>query len=305
MTWTVLEQCVIPHNAEQGPEDGLLIMPEKGLYVVADSHSSHVKKQIQGLTPGQFVLKVFLETCVQIPVPVSREDIFRWIENLSESVRVALDRQNRFNEVFNSADQTFVRRPGLVFVAFLPALRVIVRVGDCQYFLDGAGHNPGLEVDRIKANVRLMEMWRHLNGIDPSVPSEARDALIRNDPTGALMRSFNIHWQQPHRNQKGNSLGYPVVNGTPIPRELIEIIDVPDHTKRVTLTSDGMPPMYVGETLAESITAFNRALAQDPLCIGQGGLWGVRGAKMGSDGGLGWYDDLTAVFLQKMGVMEA
>lgn len=305
MTWTVLEQRVIPRDQEQGPEDGLFLLRGGQGYIVADAHSIHEKRPIDGMTPGQFVLGAFGKAFEEIPVPTSKTEIYTWIGGLSACVRSALESKNRFEEAMDPALGRVYRRPGLVFVAFLPHLHYIVRVGDCQYFLDGEGHNPGLKVDRVKANLRWVEMLEAMGDLDPSVPSAYRDKLMRADPTKELMKGLNMYWQQHYRNVLG-PYGYAVMNGTPVPYELIEIIEVPFMVKRIILTSDGIPPLLVGSTLDATLQSFHEALGNgsrpgygDPLCIRDGLLKGVRGAILRPDGTFGAYDDFTCLSLQR------
>ena len=296
--WTVLEQRIIPRDQEQGPEDGLFLLRDGQGYVVADAHSVHEKMPIDGMTPGQFVLGAFGKALEEIPVPTSETEIYGWIGGLSACVRSALESKNRFEEAMDPGLGRVYRRPGLVFVAFLPHLHCIVRVGDCQYFLDGAGHNPGLKVDRVKANLRWVEMLEALGDIDPSVPSIYRDELVRSDPTKELMKGLNMYWQQHYRNVLG-PYGYAVMNGTPVPYELIEIIEVPDTIRRIILTSDGIPQSLILPTFEATIKAFQDALEKDPLCIGRGMLGGVRGAILMPDGTFGAYDDFTFFSFKK------
>ena len=298
MTWIVLEQRVIPRDQEQGPEDGFFHLQGGKWYVVADAHSVHEKRLIDGKTPGQFVLEAFGKALEEIPVPTSKAEIYTWIGGLSVCMRSALESKGRFEEAMDPVLGRVYRRPGLVFVAFLPLLQCIVRVGDCQYFLDGAGHNPGLKVDRVKANLRWVEILEALGDIDPFVPSIYRDELVRSDPTKELMKGMNIRWQQPYRNVPGQ-YGYAVMNGMSVPNDLIEIIPVPSRTRRVTLTSDGIPQSLILPTLEATINAFQEALERDPLCIGRGMLGGVRPANLMKNGRFGAYDDFTFFSLER------
>ena len=294
MTWKVLEQCVVPvMKAGRGPEDAIFktgTADEARAYVITDGYSTHQRTPIDGLTPGQFVVREAGKAFQNLRVPVCRKDISLWFNAVSEYVGGVLKREGRFDE-----RDGLYRRPGLVCVAFLPHLQVVARVGDCQVFFNGAGHNPGLAVDAVKADLRWMRMLELLGECDPSQPSARRDALVREDPTQVLMRSLNADWQQAFRNKTG-PYGYGVVDGTAIPEEHIEVFDVGREVRQVTLTSDGIPRMFVLNSLEETQRAFLAELQRDPLCINL--LRGVRGAVVGTNGEYFPYDDFSYVSFQ-------
>ena len=78
---------------------------------------------------------------------------------------------------------------------------------------------------------------------------------------------FNELREQCHfQNDKNpyNIFRYPVLDGTPVPPELVSVVSVGD-TKQLILASDGYPRLF--DTLQESENYLERVLSQDPLCI--------------------------------------
>jgi hypothetical protein len=148
------------------------------------------------------------------------------------------------------------RPPCFAFVMYSPARRELWRVGDPQYLIDGHGHNPEMAVDTVTAKVRHMVTHAHL------ISGSTVEMLRRDDPRHeALKLLFEL--QTRFMNRADSPYGYGAINGEEVPKELVEVIEVPAEARVVVLASDGYP--QVKATLEESEAWLAHVLEHDPL----------------------------------------
>ncbi|MEV0705197.1 hypothetical protein AB0I53_45795 [Saccharopolyspora sp. NPDC050389] len=149
---------------------------------------------------------------------------------------------------------------GSVAAIYAPDRGEVWRVGDVHVAIDDR-HLPGSKrIDAAMAGFRAA-----INAAALAVGTPLSD-IIHDDP--GLAAAAPLLAAQPTLANHPGAFGYGVLNGTPIPDELIETYSVPSNG-RVVLASDG----YLGpeRTLADAERQLHRAIADDPACIGP--LW--------------------------------
>jgi hypothetical protein len=224
------------------------------------------------MTHGQLVVEAGVDALKHF----DREGHYNLVEYVSKRV------SKRLKEVGINGP----KRPGFVFVAFLPGENAILRVGDCQYFIDGVGENSGLMVDRVKAEIRQGMLRRLLAG------GQTVKQLCAADPTATLMGELK-DWQHDYRNHVDPLFGYGVVDGTHVPTEKVEFFRVPDDARKIVLTSDGYPPQVVRNSFDETERELAALLKRDPLCMKE---WvAVRGTRPGH----GRPDDCSYILIER------
>ncbi|XVQ09605.1 hypothetical protein ACQP1W_44990 [Spirillospora sp. CA-255316] len=134
------------------------------------------------------------------------------------------------------------------------------RVGDVHVAIGDRRLPGGKRVDAAMAGFRAA-----INAAALAAGTPLTD-IIRDDP--GLAAAAPLLAVQPTLANHPGAFGYGVLNGTPVPTEMIEVYPVPP-TERVVLASDG----YLGPepTFAEAERELRQAMADDPACIGP--LW--------------------------------
>jgi hypothetical protein len=255
--WRVVERVNIARDETRRPsEDGILTDPD--CVAVLDGVSSgDSTEKIEGLTPGQFAVQIGIEALKEAA-------------KLSDPKEVVPLVTRRLREAL--APYTLTTTPSFVFTAFFPRFGengMIIRVADCSYLIDGTGNNPGLAIDRLKSKDRARRLREEIEqGADV-------EALLADDPTRPRMRALTKEIQPRLANAplSGNDTvfdkyRYPVVNGTDVPEDLVEYIEVPKGASSIILATDGYPPQSLKPSLAETEAALKEIRDRDKLAIG-------------------------------------
>jgi hypothetical protein len=266
MGWKIVERSVLPKDLTQGPEDAIYESESDWCTIVIDTHSNRCKKKIDDATAGQYVAAASLAELRALEeadnvtykdfVPRFSKGVGRWVDL-----------------AFPGRDD----RPGLVFAGLFPTFGecgMIIRVGDCQYLIDGEGRNRGLAIERKNAEVRGLLLR------DALKRGSSIEDLQADDPTCARMSEL-IRDQAKYRNTRHEMFGFGVINGEEVPTCWIECIPVPTDAREIILASDGYPEEALSSSLEETERKLKEILAEDPLCIHR---WpSVRGLKPGFD----------------------
>jgi glycerophosphoryl diester phosphodiesterase len=166
-----------------------------------------------------------------------------------------------------------LERPSASLAAYLPGLRQIVVVGDCQVLVDGQHYvspqasEPLVAEQRAQYFLHQLSLGYSMDELLQHHQSKARE-LIRP----ALERAAEL------RNQADHPLSYSVMDGTPIPWSLVQVVQVPEGCHTIVLATDGYPELF--PTLAQTEAHLQSLLRQDPLCIGA--LRGCKGVEPGN-----------------------
>lgn len=131
--------------------------------------------------------------------------------------------------------------------------RQIWMIGDCQCIANGRLYENSKPQESILAGKRsafLKQALAHgMTVKDIQEKDPGRDFIIKE-----LVDSC-----------RDQNIGYSVIDGFPIPKDKIKIIDVANDCNEIILASDGYP--FLKPTLQESEAALEEQLRKDPLCI--------------------------------------
>ncbi len=244
--WSVAEVFSEAKDTQKGNEDGYFI--SDNCIAVFDGVSSvDPTWRINGLTPGQFAVKVAHDVLQEHSSVEPEEITALFTKHLKEAL----------------AGHQFDGRPSLVFVAYFPKRGELVRVGDCSYLIDGQGHNPGLAVDKARAIVRKRGLEKEL------AEGVSTEELRANDPMREKMSGFRAWQEHFSNNPQAIDFGYGVIDGTDVPGSFIERIAVPPSVRSIILASDGYPTQVLRGSLVETEAALQKLQAEDPLGITQ------------------------------------
>jgi hypothetical protein len=133
----------------------------------------------------------------------------------------------------------------------------IWKIGDIGVQCNGKDYVGVYAMSTLQADVRCAAVWAGLYG-----GNTVEDAV----EAGAAAVQPLLLLQHQFANRDDHYLGYAVLNGTPVPPSMIDIIDVSDYDE-VILATDGYP--CIGRTIAETEMLLSQSIASDPLRIGQ------------------------------------
>ncbi|MDZ7959579.1 MAG: hypothetical protein RMY34_17130 [Aulosira sp. DedQUE10] len=254
-SFTVVESLNRSKYGDPTQGDDRLVINQH-FVAVLDGATDTSGASFDGLSPGSFAAEIGAQVLKSL-APDS--NAIEAIEQLTQAVRESLVR------VKSDKIPTFA--PCCAIIIFSNARREIWRVGDCQYLLDGKGHNPISKVDEVTTQLRSLIVHSYL------AQGKTIAELLENDPSQSFLVSI-YKLQTFLFNSPAEPFGYGVINGNQVPEKYIEVIKIPEQVKSVVLASDGYPDLRT--TLAESETILSEIIAKDPLFyeiyLGQRGL---------------------------------
>lgn len=260
MAWEIIQQRVLPRNPSQGPEDA--ICESEWCIAVIDGHSNCCPNPIDSRTSGQYLVQAGCVALNEMSPDTRPDEVVPALSRAIEPIgrRFAPDSRER---------------PGFVFEMLLTKYDTIVRVGDCQYLIDGRGINHGMEAERLNARLRCLKLRRLL------AEGFSRESLCSEDPTRPFIKKRIAQWQKRFRNADDPRFGFGVINGAEVPERFREIIPLTGSEKSIIFSSDGYPEWVLADSLEETEERLQELLRNDPLCIER---WpSVRGLAPGAD----------------------
>ncbi|BAY10093.1 protein phosphatase 2C domain-containing protein [Calothrix sp. NIES-2098] len=254
-SFTVVESLSRSKYGDPKQGDDRLVINQH-FVAVLDGATDASGASYDGLSPGRFVAEIGAQA-IESLAPDSNAT--QAIEQLTQAVKEALLKVQ--------SDQIPIFAPCFAIALFSNTRREIWRVGDCQYLLDGKGHNPNSKVDEVTTKLRSLIVHSYL------AQGKTITDLIQNDPSQNFLVSI-YKLQAALCNSSAEPFGYGVINGDRVPEKYIEVIKIPEQVKSVVLASDGYPDLRI--TLAESEEILSELIAKDPLFydlyLGQRGL---------------------------------
>ncbi|MCP2033580.1 glycerophosphoryl diester phosphodiesterase [Planomicrobium sp. HSC-17F08] len=150
-------------------------------------------------------------------------------------------------------------RPSASMIIFSKHHRKVWMIGDCQCYFNGRLHQNIKRVDMVFEEVRSIVLQAEL------LEGATTEELLKEDIGFAMIRPL-IRKQYSFQNEDPScSLSYAVVNGFPIPLELIKTLEVPEHVTSMSFATDGYARIF--PTLEETENELQKLLEVDPLCI--------------------------------------
>jgi len=172
--------------------------------------------------------------------------------------------------------------PCASIVVFNERRRELWRVGDCHYAVGDEVSLGSKAIDDLTSSMRAavirraLDRGQDLNGKDPG-----REVIMPM-----------LQAQHLHANNAESPVGFPVMDGRPVPESLLERPVTVGKGDLVVLASDGFD--FLKPTLRETLEAQERSYRIDPLRIG---LPGGRASTKGLPQGAIRHDDQSYVSL--------
>ena len=132
-------------------------------------------------------------------------------------------------------------------------------IGDCKAMADGKEVvSPLIDAEGIYSNARALFL-------ECELASGKTFDQIEADDTGRAFILPLVKKYSVFSNNGSSEYGYSVINGLPIPGQLIHVAAIPSGCSEIVLSSDGYPKLF--PTLEETESYLKALLEKDPLCF--------------------------------------
>lgn len=219
---------------------------------VIDGATSVSGRFYNGYTQGQIATHLVREAFEQL---TGEETIHQIIDEINR----CYERWYRTENMFSVIEETTYLTPAASMGVYSRHFNTIWLIGDCQAYFNGELVQNPKRIDDVFAEVRsILLQGEILRG------SNEKD-LLEHDIGFEMIKPL-IQKQYNFQNSTPDcDLSYPVINGYPIPPELIKTVSIPDGITEIALATDGYPK--IGATLNESEHILKDLMERDPLCI--------------------------------------
>jgi hypothetical protein len=224
-------------------EDRLYVGPDY-LAVIDGVTDKHGLRARDGRTGGVLAADTVVEALREMPAGASMPELFG---RITESLQRAWSA--------NDLDQPPLA--GAALALYSRSAREVWRVGSPHVVINGSAHQAEARYDLALAEVRAL--YLHLEIRRGRTIKE----LSKDDPGREFIFPL-LQRQHDLANDPESPWGYPVLDGTPIPLEMIEVLPIPDRAE-VVLASDGYPG--IPGDLEASERELAELLRNDPLLI--------------------------------------
>lgn len=235
----IIEQLIKGKSVDQALcEDRLLITDD--FIAVVDGVTAKSSQTFNGKSGGIAAAEVICNAIENFPLDIS-------VENATQLLTEAVA------GLYSKGEEKGSAAAGVIILSLFR--NEIWSIGDCQCIINGEKHLHEKEID-------LLISQRRADFIKNAIENGATEEDFLKNDTGREYILPAIKEQQKHANTLGE-LGYAVINGTPIPQELIVVYKV-KQGDAIVLASDGYP--FLCDTLEESEYLLEKELSQNPLC---------------------------------------
>ena len=244
----ILEQHVVGKHPDQRLCEDMIVVHGPFVAVIdgaTDKSGNRIATTEGSTTPGRFAASVLATAIESLRAGVSPAAA---VHHFTAVWGAAIDEACGPSEPHE--------RPSASIVMLDTSAGLVWRVGDCPFRIDAGTWNTPKCIDRVTSNFRAAFLAATAGGYrdDPSCADPGREAIL------PLLRA------QANLANVSGEFGYGVLNGTPVPPEFIEVVQLPEATREIVLASDGYPALPA--TLAEAEAELARLLALDPSCVG-------------------------------------
>lgn len=225
-------------------EDAYVI--SKDFVAVIDGITSKSDFSYQGKTTGKLAAQIIQNVLETLPRQAEIEEFIAQVNQ-------------RIQQFYQQVPFPYsIEEKGLqaVCAVYSDHHRQIWLIGDCKVQVDGQNYENPKKSDQILAAMRSLAI--HVLERDPvnqKVQTQARSLI---EPWILKATTF--------ANDATTEYGYSVVNGQPIPQQLILKLDLDENPHEVILASDGYPT--VEGTLQRSEEELEKLMKIDPGCCG-------------------------------------
>ncbi|WP_164837421.1 hypothetical protein [Streptomyces sp. B29(2018)] len=272
--WSLVEHVTLPKGAAANEDE--LLCTDAGVVAVIDGATDKSGRDYGGLSGGARAAQRVRDTLTTMAHNTAPAQAVELVTAALAELRT---------EWSVPADDPVA--PSAVAGVFVPSLRVIWRVGDVHVALRRGPQWTVLpatkRIDDVLAGTRAAYTHCLIAG------GWSEEEIAAQDPGRKVI--LPVLEQQGRLGNRPGPFGYGVLDGTPVPADLVEVLPVTDDVAEIVMASDGF--LSPAATLAEATAELREAIAQDPLRIGMNP--GTKGVKPGAAS----FDDRTYARLRR------
>lgn len=242
----IIEKSVIGKRNEAECEDGIIV--NDNFVAVIDGSTSKTPNRVNdAMSNGKYCTELVKQYISNMPeytdLPSFCEGITQYIHSTYKAFNIDIKRLECHPEERLTASAAIYSRH----------FRQIWLVGDCQCIADGLYHDNSKPQEKVWADKRssfLLQAMKQGLTVEEVQSNDPGRKHILQDLTESCKRQ---------------NIDYAVIDGFSIPFEKVKVTEVANSNESIILASDGYP--FLKSTLAESESALEALLRDDPLCI--------------------------------------
>lgn len=241
----IIEQSLVPKSPEKKSEDGLVVSPDF-IAVIDGSTSKSAYRHSIFRSNGRQAMRLVSRFLRQAPKQMTCHEFLRGVTAYIRK-HYPKSRMTQFAE--HPEDRLTCSA-----IIYSRLQRQIWMIGDCQCLLDGQLLENPKPAEAVYAAKRA-EKARQLIAAGATV-----DELRTHDAARDFILPDIIE------STKGQNVDYSVIDGFPIPEQLVPVYTLDFQPHRLVFATDGYP--FLRPTLAESERLLDEQRRNDPLNIG-------------------------------------
>lgn len=249
--YTVIEEALVSKTGrEEECEDALYL--GDAFVAAIDGATAKSSREWGGVSRGRSAAEVLKGALDSLR---GDADAFEAADCFTEAVQ-------EFHRRFDAEEMVRerpVERITASIVVLSMARREIWLIGDCQARIGEHWIRNDKEIDTLIAGARVAFLEASL-----AAGADIED-LQKDDPGREFILPLLARQAALQNRPEAGPLWFPVIDGTPVPREGVRVESVPPATDTVVLATDGYPVLC--GTLDESEKELERILQADPLLI--------------------------------------
>jgi len=243
----ILEQSVIPKSPAKKSEDGIVVT-NNFIAVIDGSTSKTQRRHCPWMSNGRYAMQIVSRYIRRMPPDISCRQFCKGVTHAIARHYWLRFPQKRMaehpEERLTASAVIYSRRRHEVWL-----------VGDCHCLIGNQYYDNPKPYEQPLAEMRA-EKVREL--LDSGVAQH--DLLQSHDPAREVMIPTMLE------DMKNQNITYPVIDGFPIPQQLVPVITLNFQPWDIVLASDGYP--FLEPTLAASEARLEEQRQNDPLNIG-------------------------------------
>lgn len=249
----IIEQNIVPKDPARKSEDGIVVTNDF-IAVIDGSTSKTRRKWNKAMSNGEAAMRTIASYIRRMSPRNSCHQFCIGATRAIRNVYIPLWRTNK-HEVIARLSEHPEERLTASAVIFSRLRREIWMVGDCQCLVNGRLFENPKPYEEVLARMRAERVSQLL------MEGKSTDDILSDDVARATIIPYMLE------EMKNQNVTYSVIDGFPIPEQLVPVISLDFSPQEIVLASDGYP--FLCPTLEESEARLRRQREQDPLNIGK------------------------------------
>jgi glycerophosphoryl diester phosphodiesterase len=244
----IIEQSVIPKSPTKKSEDGIVVTNDF-IAVIDGSTSKTPYQHCPWMSNGRYTMQLVSRYIRRMPADIS-------CQQFCEGITRAIARHYWLRFPKQRMAEHPEERLTASAIIYSRLRREVWFLGDCHCLIGGQYYDNPKPYEQPLAEMRAAKVESLL--AEGYTESQLRQT---HDPAREVMIPTMLE------DMKNQNVTYAVIDGFPIPQQLVPVITLDFQPWEIVLASDGYP--FLAPTLAETEALLDAQRKNDPLNIGQ------------------------------------